>query len=223
MILAGTNSYTGATTVNGGRLSVNGSLGTSSVSVASGAELGGSGDISGSVSVLSGGTLSPGNSIASLSQGSTTFAAGSTFEYEVDSSDPLTLGSAADLLVVNGNLSIESGAQLSFTDLNATPILFERDTTVFAMINYSGIWDGGVFSYNGIALIDGSQFAVGSQIWQIDYDFAFSNELDNYTGDYMTSGSSKFVVVTAVPEPSAFALVALGAAAQLLRRRRCLV
>ena len=55
--LSGTNTYTGATAVSAGTLLVNGSI-TSSVSVSSGAVLGGAGTVTGNVSVASGGALS---------------------------------------------------------------------------------------------------------------------------------------------------------------------
>ena len=64
--LAGANTYTGATAVNAGALLVSGSL-TSSVSVASGAALGGAGSITGNVTVASGGKL-----LYSLASGSIT-------------------------------------------------------------------------------------------------------------------------------------------------------
>ena len=66
----GTSSYTGATHVNGGSLLVNGRLGNTAVSVGNGAFLGGSGTIDGMITVLAGGTLSPGNSPGTLHVGS---------------------------------------------------------------------------------------------------------------------------------------------------------
>ena len=60
--------------------------------------------------------------------------------------------------MVSGNLDIASGTLLSFTDLaggSAQP--FVEDTTIFAMINYTGSGNGGLFTYNGTALTDGSR------------------------------------------------------------------
>ncbi|MEI7781371.1 MAG: autotransporter-associated beta strand repeat-containing protein, partial [Planctomycetota bacterium] len=222
LILSGSSTYSGATTVSAGRLSVNGSLGTTAVTVQSGAEVGGSGSIGGVVNVLAGGTLSPGNSIQSLAVAATTFSGSSTFEYEYDSTNPASLAAAADLLVVNGNLAINSGAILTLTDLASSPRPFVNNTTIFALINYSGTWNGGLFTYNGTELADGAWFLVSSQEWEIDYNRTSSTGLDNFTGDYLTGGS--FVVITAVPEPATLALVAVGmvlAPYAMRRRRRC--
>lgn len=219
LVLTGTSTYTGATTVSGGRLAVNGALGNTPVTVQNAAELGGEGSIVGSLAVLSGGTLSPGNSIASLSAGATTLSGSSTFEYEYDSTNPGSLAAAADLLVVNGNLSIGSGAIVAFDDLAASPLPFADNTTIFALINYAGTWDGGLFTYQGVPLADGATFSVGTQQWLIDYNRASSAGLDNFTSDYV---SGSFVTITAVPEPSACGIVVLALVygGISLRRRR---
>jgi autotransporter-associated beta strand protein len=227
LTLTATSTYTGVTTVSTGRLAVNGALGDSPVMVLVAAEFGGSGSIGGPVSVADGGTLSPGNSIESLATGTATFAAAATFAYEVDSTNPLALGSAADLLVVSGDLNLDpgNGTLLTITDLASSPNSFEADTTKFALINYSGNWNGGLFTYAGNVLPNGSTFAVGSQQWMIDYDLTSSTGLDNFTGDYLPS--SKFVAITAitpVPEPStscmALAGLACGGFSMWRRRKR---
>jgi hypothetical protein len=203
--------------VSAGRLSVNAALASTAVTV-SGGTLGGSGSIAGSVTVDNGGTLAPGNSIAVFTQGDdATFLSGSTFAYEVDSS--AALGTAADLLVVNGDLDIASGSLLTFVDLNNTPQPFVQDTTIFALINYSGNWNGGLFTYGTNELADGERFSVGSQVWEIDYNRTSSAGLDNYTTSYV---SGSFVTVTAVPEPSTYVMLAIagGIAAVAARRRR---
>jgi hypothetical protein len=175
------------------------------------------------VSVATGGALGPGNSIESLSTGTATFAAGASFAYEVDSSDPLSLGSAADLLVVSGNLNLDTGngTILTVADLAGSPNAFVDNTTIFALINYSGTWNGGLFTYGGAPLADGGTFTVGGQQFLIDYDRTSSAGLANFTGDYLPSSS--FVTITAVPEPATYAMALAGLACggySLFRRRK---
>lgn len=174
LVLTGSNSYTGGTSVSAGRLSINGVLGDSPVAVLADAELGGSGSIAGPVSIASGGRLAPGNSIESLATGTATFVGGAIFAYEVDSSDLGALGTAADLLVVTGDLNLSTDINnrtlLSFTDIAGTAQPFIEDTTIFTLVNYTGAWNGGLFSYNGVDLANGSRFMAGSQQWEITYD-----------------------------------------------------
>ena len=60
VVLTGTNTYTGTTTVGTGILLVNGSLGNTPVAVNTNATLGGTGTIAGPVTVQAGGNLAPG-------------------------------------------------------------------------------------------------------------------------------------------------------------------
>jgi autotransporter-associated beta strand protein len=101
LILAGSNTYTGPTTVNQGELVVNGSL-ASPVTVNSGGMLGGSGSLS-NVTVASGGSLSPGAAPVALNvSGSLALLSGAQMDYALDTpadsdevympSGPLVLG-----------------------------------------------------------------------------------------------------------------------------------
>ena len=69
------------------------------------------------------------------------------------------------------------------------------------------LWNGGLFTYGGTPLADGSRFSVGSQWWEIDYNSSTGG--DNFTSDELPS--SCFVTVTAVPEPGTLVLVGIGA------------
>ncbi|MDF7806560.1 chondroitinase-B domain-containing protein [Pontiellaceae bacterium B12219] len=79
--------YYGLTSIDGGTLILNGVIEDSyRVDVNSGGTLGGSGEVENSVKVNSGGTLSPGESIGTLTVGELTLKAGSTTIMEVNAS-----------------------------------------------------------------------------------------------------------------------------------------
>jgi autotransporter-associated beta strand protein len=102
--LSGANDYTGATTVEGGNLRVNGSV-ASAVTVQSGATLSGIGSVGGLVTVQSGGTLSAGQSPGTITLGALNLNAGSTSVFELGS--PGVVGGASnDLVNVTGNLTL---------------------------------------------------------------------------------------------------------------------
>jgi fibronectin-binding autotransporter adhesin len=86
-ILSGNSTFTGATDVFAGRLSVNGSIASSSqVTVHTDGTLGGNGIVG--LTQISGGALSPGNSIGLLTvQGNLTFSAASSYMVEVSGAD----------------------------------------------------------------------------------------------------------------------------------------
>ncbi|MFW9082498.1 autotransporter domain-containing protein [Pseudomonas sp. P2757] len=113
LILTGENTYRGATTVNGGLLTVNGSL-TSAVTVNDSATLGGSGRI-GALTANSGARVAPGNSIGTLNvAGDVTFAPGSTYAVELSptSSDRIVAGGTATVSGATVSLSLENSPTL---------------------------------------------------------------------------------------------------------------
>jgi autotransporter-associated beta strand protein len=85
MTLTDANMYLGMTTVDGGRLDVNGST-DSPTTVNAGGTLGGTGVINAAVTVNSGGTLAPGTTAGpgQLTTGNLTLAAGSTFAARIN-------------------------------------------------------------------------------------------------------------------------------------------
>jgi fibronectin-binding autotransporter adhesin len=210
-MLAGNLTYTGPTQINSGTLLINGSLGaSSSVGVAAGATLGGNGTIGGPLAVQ--GTVSPGVGIESLAVGRVTFDATSTFDFQTDSSAASAV--AADLLVVTVGINIVDGAAIAFSDLSQTPAAFAPGT-ILTLVNYGGDWNGGCFSLNGTSLTQGSQFTTGGTMWAIDYS-ATTGGL-NFQSDQITG---RFINMTAVPEPSTYALLALGALVWAVLARR---
>ena len=118
LILTGNNTYTGLTTVAGGTLIVDsGAKVAGAVTVNSGATLGGYGTIDGLITMKSGGILSPGSSIGSLTATSgITFEKGSKYLFEIDKNN-----AKHDLLTVsNGTITIQSGALLDIVFLNGS-------------------------------------------------------------------------------------------------------
>ena len=102
MVLAGNNSYNGATTVSAGTLVVNGNISTSSLTtVDGGATLEGTGTV-GATTIN--GVFAPGNSIGTINVIGTLELNG-TSNFEIDPTLGLGLNRAADLANVTGGIS----------------------------------------------------------------------------------------------------------------------
>lgn len=119
-ILTGASTYTGPTTVAAGLLTVNGSI-TSSVLVGAGGALGGNGAV-GPTTILAGGTLSPGNSVGTLTvNGNLAFAAASLYMLEVqgNTADRTNASGTATLAGTVGVLNLGGNLAHSYTILSA--------------------------------------------------------------------------------------------------------
>ena len=154
LVLAANNIYNGPTVVSNGVLSVNGTnslTGTSGLTNYSGGgvftvyggTLGGTGMISGPVDIKNGGTISPGNSIGTLTLGSSL-----TLESESTNLFEVTNGAPGDLLMVNGNLTIGTNCTIAISVLGAA-----LEPATNTLITYAGTKSG---SFNPTVVVNGS-------------------------------------------------------------------
>jgi uncharacterized protein with beta-barrel porin domain len=130
--VTGNSTFAGATNVNGGILSVNGSLANSTVTVNAGGTLGGNGTVGNTV--INGGTLAPGNSIGLLTvQGNLVFTAASSYMVEVSPAN-------ADRTNVTGTATL-GGATVSASFAAGTYV-----TKQYTIVNATG---GVIGTFNG--------------------------------------------------------------------------
>jgi len=158
-ILSGANTYTGDTNINGGILSVNGSI-ASNVFVASGGTLGGSGTIGGNVTVASGGIIAPGNSPGILTVNSLTLNSGSITRMEING---LTAGTEYDQIVVNNTATLGGTLDLVF---GYTPTANSR----FTLIQAGNIVPGFAAIQNNLSSNLGAALQVSTIVGSTTFD-----------------------------------------------------
>ena len=122
LTLNGINTYSGATQVNAGALWVGGTSANagarllSSVTVANGASLGGFGQVTGDVTVQSGGSLAPGAPGGTFTvNGNLTLAEGSQMDFSLGAPGSSGAAGAGHSVQVNGDLAL-NGTQLNIYD-----------------------------------------------------------------------------------------------------------
>jgi fibronectin-binding autotransporter adhesin len=139
LVLSGTNGHTGTTSVNGGALIVDGSLSASSaVSIASGATLGGIGNVNGTVTPAVGGIISPGNlaSVGTLNVGTLTLNTGSVVNFEFGTGNDEITATNANLN--GGSLDLFTvGTTNAFTTTGTYPLFNVTNLTAGAFSNLS--------------------------------------------------------------------------------------
>jgi fibronectin-binding autotransporter adhesin len=198
-IITGDNTYTGTTTVSAGTLLANSSnaLGSSLVTVSNTGTLGGNGTIRGATTIASGGTLNPGSGgVGALSfTYALTLAAGSTTSFQIHSSNDFT-----SINLIGG--SVTYGGALVFNLVNFSPAAGDQ----FTVFNMTGATESENFS----------TVEVGSS-YLTDVNGIWSGSNDGVT--YQFSDATGRLTVQAVPEPSTWALLALGVVGMLIAFR----
>ena len=155
LTLSNTDTYFGSTTVNSGKLVVNGQLLDTTVTVNGGATLGGDGTVP-AATVQSGGVLSPGDSPGTLTAGSLFLATGSTFNEELGGH---TAGTRYDQTVIpaGGTVTLDSPTlNISFL-AGFRPTVGEQFTIIK---NQSGSSVVGTFSQGSSYTFDGYTFGI---------------------------------------------------------------
>ena len=214
LTFTGTSSYTGATAVNGGSLLVNGRLGNTAVSVGNGALLGGSGTIDGVLTVLAGGTLSPGNSPGTLHVGSLQLDGSSTTLMEITG----TATGLYDQIVATNNIAYGGLLQLTMSGSYSNDTVFQ----LFQFGSESGDFSsltmaGGSSPYAGLTVGAIGTGGYGVDAWVSDWTTPSAPNGQRLVF-YQNTG-----VLAVVPEPSTYAMALAGLACggwQMYRRRR---
>lgn len=143
LTFGGINTIDGPVVVNAGTLKVNAALSTIGVTVNNGGTLSGVGPVIGNISVASGGTLAPGDTIGTLSvgAGNVTLASGSNFAIDIDGRNYVATGGAGtyDRLAMSIGSAFTAGGTLrpvlrgiTGGNNNFTPVLGDRFTIVTA-------------------------------------------------------------------------------------------
>ncbi len=191
LILAGSNTYTPPTNVDGGTLLVTGSTAAdSAVTVDAGATLGGTGTIGGVTTIAGGATLAPGASVGTLTFGNDlTLEDGAVWDWEfVDNTA--------------GNYDQVAGTTLVLPTEGATGITLD----ITGLTGHSVNW------YDEFTLFTGD-------VENFDADlFTLVNHSDWSRGWSISAENG--LVLTAVPEPGAWLLLLAAMACGLLVRRR---
>jgi autotransporter-associated beta strand protein len=196
--LTGTNTYTGATSVNAGTLIVDGSISTSTTTtVSSGATLGGSGTV-GALTINSGGFVTPGNSPGILTVGNYSQAGQYTAEIA-----GTTAGTGHDQIDVTGTVNLTGGTLVTMFSGSYSPgnivFILRNDGTDAITGTFAGLAQGATAA------------SYGFMDWQISYT---ANTVTNS----FTGGND--IALMAIPEPASVSVAGIGLAMLLGRRSR---
>ena len=215
----GNISFSSATTVNGGNLVVNGTAGA--VTVNSGGSLGGSGT-NGAVTLNTGAFLNPGNSPGLLTASSATWAAGSTYNWEIDSNAASAVeGTNWDLFSVTGALDMSAlklSAQMNLV-LNS---LSGFDLTSSINRTWVIAQAGSLLGTGGAVLAAGANVSDYFNINATAFNAGTPSLVNEWRIEVGETG--KTLNLMAIPEPSTGSLLGFGlgglVVTRLLRRKQ---
>jgi len=203
---------TSTTTVNsGGDLIVNGTAG--GVVMENNGLLGGSGTV-GNVELKSGSFLNPGNSPGLLTAASSSWAAGSNYNWEIDQASGGTAGVNWDVFSVVGALdlsALSSTAQMNLV-LNSLPAMddFSSTTAYSWVIATAG-------SFIGLGLADGTDVTSLFNIDAADFNSGVGPN-GGFKVEVGTANDLRTLNLMAIPEPSTGSLMMFGLSGLVLTR-----
>lgn len=192
------NTYDGGTLVSAGTLLVNNTsgsaTGTGTVTINSGATLGGEGIISGSVTVN--GSVAPGNSgIGTLTvNNNVTWNAGNSWVFELGTAQPTlalaNVGGTRDLLDINGNFLRGTGSSWNFDFANTGSLGW------YKIVDWTGITDF------------------------VPADFTFTNLAPSLSAVFHIDPTTSALYVEVIPEPGTLLTLVLAFLAVYFIRRK---
>lgn len=205
MVLGGSNTYTGTTTISEGTLKIsntNGSaFGSGAVILRSGATLTGAGSFTGTLTVQ--GALRPGNSPGSLTSGSEIWTGEGSYIWEInDASGTPGLDPGWDVIDIIGSLDITSTMGDPFViDITTLTLgnLAGQAVNFDAQEDYT--WTI-VTTTTGITGFSADKFALNTSAFHNLHNGTFTIGLSE-------NGNEMSISYTAVPEPSTYALILL--------------
>lgn len=178
------NTYGGGTTIIAGRLLVSNSTGSGTgsgpVAVNAGT-LGGTGSISGTVTVASGAHVAPGESIESLDMGSLILNTGSVLDFELGA--PGSPGVTSDLINVldSGGLTLNGGS-VALTDAGGLA------AGAYTLIDYAGTLGGNVANLGTPTGPAGFTYALSNNVSNTSIDLQVTPVEFGIPGDFNSDG-----------------------------------
>jgi len=221
LLVTGTGSLSGATTVAAGTLRVNGSIASSAVTVNSGATLAGSGTV-GPLTIAAGGTLSPGNSPGIITvDGDAIWEPGGSYNWQIHDAGG-SPGSGWDLTNIAGDLDLRNLTSLDRFNINLWSLAAIEPDVNGSAIRFDPTQ---AFSWT-IANVAAGKSILGFSPDRFNLVLAaangtsgFANSLEGGSFSIAQNGQDLNLVFVPVPEPGWLALLVAGAGLGFGRRR----